>query len=272
MDDALPDYAERLDAMHRALVGDFRQIIGKLPLEGTERVLDAGCGDGFFTGLLAERLPHGEAIGLDSSIAFLKAAEHCLNEGMDAGQVRLIEGDVNRLPFSDGSLDAIWSGHSMQSYPNIPHVLREFRRVLKPNGVLAILETDNIHSIMLSWPPDVELAIRQAEHRDIGDEDSYVGTYFPRFAPRLLRGAGYVDFNREYVFIHRQQPSETLERYIELYIQNVLEHVGERLTDAMAERLQRLGSPDSPSFLPRQENFFFGSLQVLITARAGASP
>jgi ubiquinone/menaquinone biosynthesis C-methylase UbiE len=268
MDEFLPPYAERLDAMHRALVDDFRQILGKLPLGASDRVVDAGCGDGFFTELLAERLISGQAIGLDTSPAYLAAADERLGPLIAENRVRLVEGDVNQLPFEAGSVDAVWSGHSMQSYESIPHVLAEFRRVLRPGALLAILETDNIHSIMLSWPPDVELAIRQAEHRDIGDEDSYIGTYFPRFAPRLLREAGFTDFTREYDFIHWQQPSESLERYIELYVQNVLERVGERLTDAVCERLKRLGSPSSPSFLPRQENFFFGSLQVLMTARA----
>jgi ubiquinone/menaquinone biosynthesis C-methylase UbiE len=270
VDGALPEYAERLDALHRALVDDFRLIVERLPLTGGETVLDAGCGDGFFTGLLAERLPTGQAIGLDTSQAYLHAAGERLGELIDRQRVRLVEGDVNRIPFEDASLDGIWSGHSMQSYPAIPHVLGEFRRVLRPGGLLAVLETDNIHSIMLSWPPDLELAARQAEHREIGSEDSYIGTYFPRFAQRLLREAGFEAIAREYVFIRRQQPCDaSLERYVQLYLENLLEQHGEGLSESMRARLKELASPRSERFLPRQENFFFGSLQVLITARAG---
>jgi ubiquinone/menaquinone biosynthesis C-methylase UbiE len=270
MDEQLPEYADRLDALHRALVDDFRQIVERLPLTGSESIIDAGCGDGFFTGLLAERVPSGQAIALDNSSAYLHAAGRRLEQPIADGRARLVEGDVNHLSFETASIDAIWSGHSMQSYPKIPHVLQEFKRVLRPGGLLAILETDNIHSIMLSWPPDLELAARRAEHREIGSEDSYIGTYFPRFAQRLLREAGFEEFSREFVFIRRQQPcSESLERYVQLYLENLLRHHGDQLSEQGRSRLVELATPDSPRFLPRQENFFFGSLQVLITARAG---
>lgn len=269
MTDSLPDYARRLDALHRALADDFRSIIGGLPLQGGERVLDAGCGDGFFTGLLAERLPHGEVIGLDTSPAFLDAAAARLKPMLARGQVKLVQGDVNDLPFDDGGLDAILSAHSMQSYPSIPHVLTEFRRVLRPGGLLAILETDNIHSIMLSWPPPIELAVRQAEHREIGDEDSYLGTYFPRFAPRLLEEAGFSQFARRYVFVHRQGPCDAaLEEYVRLYLADLRSKLGERLSEPVLKRLAELAAPDSSAYLPRQANFFFGSLQTIVTVRA----
>lgn len=270
MKDALPNYAERLTALHLALEEDFRGIVGRLPWRGHESVVDAGCGDGFFTGLLAERLPAGVAVGLDASPAFLTVAEERLHPLIDAGRVRLVEGNVERLPFDDATVDGVWSAHSMQSYPDLSHALREFRRVLRVGSTLAILETDNVHSIMLSWPPDLELAVRQAEHREIGDEDSYIGTYFPRFAQRLLREAGFTQIAREYVLIHRQQPAgEQLERYVELYLQFLLDRTGARLSDAARERITLLADARSSTFLARQENFFFGSLQVLLTARAG---
>jgi ubiquinone/menaquinone biosynthesis C-methylase UbiE len=268
MKDSLPHYAEQLDALHRALEPDFRDIVGRLRWLGHESVLDAGCGDGFFTGLLAERLPDGVAAGLDKSPAFLEAAEQRLQSLIDAGRVRLVEGNVERLPFDDATLDGVWSAHSMQSYPDLPHALREFRRVLRVGATLAVLETDNVHSIMLSWPPDLELAIRQVEHRKIGDEDSYIGTYFPRFAPRLFHQAGFSNLSREYIFIHRQQAGEKLERYVELYLNYLLEHTGTRLSEAARLRLMELADRRSAKFLPRQENFFFGSLQTLITATA----
>jgi ubiquinone/menaquinone biosynthesis C-methylase UbiE len=256
--------------LHRALVVDFRKIVERLPLSGAETVVDVGCGDGFFTGLLAERLPTGLAIGLDTLPAYLRAAGERLRRPIADGRIRLVEGDANQLPFAAKSVGVIWSCHSMQSYTDIPQVLLEFRRKLEPGGLLAILETDGLHSVMLSWPPDLELAALQAEHRKIGSEDTYIGTYFPRFAPRLLLEAGYVEILREYFFVDRQPPCDSaLERYVQLYLENLLARFGERLAEPARARLRELASPQSPQFLPRQQNFTFGSLQVLITARTG---
>lgn len=264
----LPSYAQRLDALHRALEADFRSIIERLPFAGREFAVDAGCGDGFFTGLLAERLPRGRVAGLDSSEEFLEAAGKRLRTPIGDGVVELIKGSVTELPLSDQSVDVLFSAHSMQSYPDIPRTLHEFHRVLRPGGLVAVLETDNVHSIMLSWPPDLELAVRQAEHQEIGDEDSYVGTYFPRFAPRLIGDAHFEDLRRDYVFIHRQRPAdEWLKRYVELYLEYLLEKTGGRLAAPQQTRLRDLADPKSSRYLPRQENFFFGSLQVLMTAR-----
>lgn len=268
MEKKLPSYAQRLDSLHRALETDLRSIIVRLPLGGREFVVDAGCGDGFFTGLLAERLPKGRVAALDSSEEFLEAVESRLKNPIADGTVELIKGSVTKLPLADQSVDVLFSAHSMQSYPDIPRTLREFHRVLRPGGLLAVLETDNVHSIALSWPPDLELAIRQAEDQEIGDEDSYIGTYFPRFAPRLIGDAQFKDLRRDYVFIHRQRPAdEWLERYVELYLEYLLEKTGGRLAGPQQTRLRDLADPKSPRYLPRQENFFFGSLQVLMTAR-----
>src|SRR5690554_921808 len=44
-----------------------KELIPKLQLQGTESLLDIGCGDGKVSALLATYLPHGEVVGVDSS-------------------------------------------------------------------------------------------------------------------------------------------------------------------------------------------------------------
>jgi ubiquinone/menaquinone biosynthesis C-methylase UbiE len=264
----LPDYAARLDALHRALESDFRDILGRLSLASDATVVDVGCGDGFFSALLIERVPRGQVLALDTSPAFLEAAGRRLAKAVKECRCCLIEGDAANMPFEAASIDAVLSVHSMQSYGSVPDVLAECRRVLKPSGLLAVLETDNVHSIMLSWPPDLELAVRQAERREIGDEDSYIGTYFPRFARRMFDEAGFQDFRREYVFIELQSADGALAEYVTSYVDDLAKRLADELSEMHRDRLRQLADPRSKSYLPRQGNFFFGSLQTLITGRA----
>lgn len=263
MHDLLPKYAGRLDALHQALVDEFRDIVRTVGAQPNESVLDVGCGDGFFTRLFAEN--GGPVMGLDNSDAFLRQAR---TSAGDRANIEFIRGDVRKLPIDSASVDIIWSAHSMHSYPDIAQCLREFRRVLRPGGLLAVLESDNVHSVMLSWPPDLELAVRQAEHREIGTEDSYIGTYFPRFAMRLLGEQDFEDFRPEYFLFHRIGPaSESLTEFVTLYLQNLLERTSDYLTAKMRSRLALLADANSDKFLPRQKTFFFGSVQVLMLAR-----
>jgi ubiquinone/menaquinone biosynthesis C-methylase UbiE len=263
MRNPLPKYAGRLNALHQALRDDFQQIVASVPLQKGRLVLDVGCGDGFFTSLLAE---HGvEVIGVDNSTAFVREAQATT---ADDPKAEVIHGDARRLQCDDASTDVVWSAHSMHSYPDVQQCLREFRRVLRPEGWLAVLESDNVHSVMLSWPPDLELAVRQAEHREIGDEDSYIGTYFPRFATRLLTEIGFENIIHQHFLIHRRGPAgELLAEYVQLYLENLLERTTNDLSDKMQSRLAQLADPSSNKFLPRQKTFFFGSLQVLVLAR-----
>jgi len=68
------------------------RVLDRLPLAGTETVLDVGCGTGRVTEQLLERLPAGRVIALDRSSAMLAVAGERLVPYGD--RVRLLEGDV----------------------------------------------------------------------------------------------------------------------------------------------------------------------------------
>ena len=60
------------------MFGWGRRVLARLPLRGDEVVLDAGCGAGQLTALLAERLPHGHVVALDLSLEMLERARERL--------------------------------------------------------------------------------------------------------------------------------------------------------------------------------------------------
>src|SRR4051812_32679430 len=61
-----------------------REVLERLDLQGDERVLDAGCGTGRVTALLAERLPRGEVLAVDGSEAMVEETRRRLGGRVEA--------------------------------------------------------------------------------------------------------------------------------------------------------------------------------------------
>jgi SAM-dependent methyltransferase len=259
---ALPAYAHRLDLLHESLRDEFTAIVEQVPNLAGAQVLDVGCGDGFFTELLVNA--GAETVwAVDSDPAFLASAGQRLERHIAAGRVRLLEADARRLPFDGGSIDIVWSAHSMQSYDQIPDILAEFHRVLRPGGVLAVLESDSIHSVMLPWPPRLELAVREAERRSLSDADDRMGAYFPRYAPRLIADAGFRDFAARPRLIHKPGPLEPrLREYAQLYLHELIAKVG----DALDESHAAMAAAFADAFDEPGSEASLSSLQILMTA------
>jgi ubiquinone/menaquinone biosynthesis C-methylase UbiE len=119
-----------------------RAAIQALQLPPGSRGLDAGCGIGLQTVLLAEVVgPAGHVTGLDLWTELLVYAEETVNKAGLSERISFREGDVRNLPFDDHTFDWAWSkdcvgyGPQMQPLP----LLKELVRVVKPGGTVAIL-------------------------------------------------------------------------------------------------------------------------------------
>jgi ubiquinone/menaquinone biosynthesis C-methylase UbiE len=97
-----------------------------------DRVLDAACGSGALTRVLAERAGAEHVVGVDISDAMLEVAR-----GNVAG-ARFVQAPADQLPFADGDFTVVTCQQGLQFMPDPAAVAAEFRRLLAPGGRTAI--------------------------------------------------------------------------------------------------------------------------------------
>jgi ubiquinone/menaquinone biosynthesis C-methylase UbiE len=108
--------------------------------EPGERILELGVGTGYYSCELAEWVaPDGILELLDLQQKFL---DHTMRAAADRGFTNLnpTQGDATKLPYEDGSIDAVILTAVLGEIPDRAAALREIRRVLKPDGRLVVGE------------------------------------------------------------------------------------------------------------------------------------
>ena len=119
-----PIVAERLAELARICAG--------------ENVLDAGTGTGMAAFAAAEKVGlSGRVIGVDIGEEILNQALHKLEPGAQS-PITFLLGDMEHLEFPDGSFEAVLSASSLFFLPDMAAGLKEWNRVLKPGGRIAV--------------------------------------------------------------------------------------------------------------------------------------
>ena len=111
----------------------YAPILGALDGVPHRRLLDLGCGTGELLKILLELGGNTACTGLDLSENMLAVARKKLGE-----RAQLVRGDAERLPFGDGSFDAVVCNDSFHHYPDPAAVVAEVERVLRPGGTFVL--------------------------------------------------------------------------------------------------------------------------------------
>ena len=150
-----------------------------------DRVLDAGCGPGFYaTELLRDVGSTGSVVGVDRSAEMLAAARH-RTEGL--ANLTFLEGDVTALPVDDAAFDAALCVQVLEYVPDTGAALTELHRALAPGGRLVVWDVDwsttSLHS-----------GDEARTQRVLGAWDGHLAhPTLPRVLPSRLRDAGFED-------------------------------------------------------------------------------
>jgi ubiquinone/menaquinone biosynthesis C-methylase UbiE len=115
-------------------------------------VLDVGCGPGTITLDLAARVAPGSVIGLDASAEVIGEAERRAAAAEGGSRVAFEVGDVYDLRFGDDSFDLVHAHQVLQHLTDPVGALRELRRVVRPDGLVAARDSDYRSFV---WAPEV---------------------------------------------------------------------------------------------------------------------
>ena len=118
-----------------------RQLVrDALAVAPGERIMDVGCGPGFFVAELLEQVgADGSVVGIDNSQPMLAvAARRC--DGND--NVAFHEGEATSLPVEDASFDAALSVQVLEYVADVPSALAELYRALRVGGRLVLWDFD----------------------------------------------------------------------------------------------------------------------------------
>ena len=137
------------------------QLVNHARVEKNARVLDVACGTGVVAITAARR--GARSTGLDLTPELLAVARE--NARIANVDVAWHEGDVEQLPFDDGSFDVVVSqfGHMFAPRPDV--AVAQMLRVLKPGGTIAFS----------TWPPELF----------VGRLFALVGRYMPPLPPGI---------------------------------------------------------------------------------------
>jgi ubiquinone/menaquinone biosynthesis C-methylase UbiE len=110
---------------------DLNRMVQLAELTGTEKILDAGCGAGHTALAFA---PHvAEVVAYDLTPSMLDQVNRLASE-RSITNLKTQQGDVESLPFEDGTFDRVVSRYSAHHWPHPANALSEIYRVLKPGG------------------------------------------------------------------------------------------------------------------------------------------
>jgi len=144
---------DRLSRYYDYTTGVFTRKYAEMALQrlsivegGT--VLEIGFGTGYCLKLIAELVGQtGKVYGIDISSGMIEIAKRKLEKAGLVNRVELCCGDAVYLPFNDNTFDVVFISFTLEVFdtPEIPKVLEQIKKVLKPGGKLGVVSISKVN-------------------------------------------------------------------------------------------------------------------------------
>ena len=208
--------ADWLDAHFEACRPEYEAMLRSVGIESGWRVLDAACGVGSFLPLLAELVgPTGEVAALDLAPENIAVVQQRLATWALTCRLTPRVGSLTGLPYPDRHFDAVWAANVLQYFADedVPRVLAELRRVVRPGGLVAVKDVDM--QLVRLFPADPFLVshLCDVSIRGPGATAQSLGSLRARELRRWLERAGLADVWQRTNLIERWAPLRPVERH-----------------------------------------------------------
>ena len=139
---AKKEEATRLEIQALAMEPVIRQELQVLNLQKGLKILDAGCGTGVISRMIAQEIEPGTVYGVDMDALFLKEAEKIAEE-KGITNIQFQQGNICNLDFKDGFFDAVYCRLVLMHVDDPVETVQELSRVTKPQGIVGISDIDD---------------------------------------------------------------------------------------------------------------------------------
>jgi len=204
-----------LDVHFEACRPEYEASLRSVGIQPGWRVLDAGCGSGSYLPLLAELVePTGALIALDLAEDNVATVLDRASSWHRLCPIEARVGNVTALPLPDNYFDAVWCANTSQYLTDdeLTATLAEFRRVVRPGGLVAIKEFDGTMVRFLPAPPNIfPHGFEAAAH---GGMAQAKGTLRTPALGAWLRRAGLTNIRLRTTLVERSAPLAPTERQL----------------------------------------------------------
>ena len=180
------------------------RIRAKVAPKRGEHGLDIGCGPGLLTCELAREVgPAGRMVGIDTSSDMVVVSAERARRSALAGRTEFAVGDAVELHFPAQNFDFATAVQVYEFVADLPQALNEAYRVLKPGGLLVVMDSDWDSCVWQADDVDRHARVMRAW------EAHFVHPHLPALLPRLLGHAGFAVKSLSVVPIVNLHPDDT---------------------------------------------------------------
>lgn len=258
---------------HEAKKDERREMVRTLPLKAGQRVLDAGCGPGLWSKLLAPEIsPGGTIVGIDIHYPHL---EFCRREGAistSGTKGHFMLADFQDLPFPQASFDAVFFSNCFAYLPRPGSALRKLLRMCRQGGYVIGRHFDNTFFLINPVPTSLQVEVLRAANIAL-ERDPFPHPFRNSFGQQmhgLFRTVELSGVTTQTFAIQRVQPLSPAEEHYIRQTANWYGTIAARVLErSVTRRWRSYFDPSSDRYVLRSSELYFCMIEMLTLGQRG---